>query len=170
MPRPRGLEFGASSGSWVRGGCICVIVGLVFAVIGVAGVIHAWPEWSKLPISARGMAVVFGAFAVVGSWVVALGLADVIQCDDRKIILSDDALYTPRFFFGHSAISYDKIDQVRLNADDREIVITLVGRLLGGHIISTGDFASDEEVARFIEDLRRRVENAKRPPESPPTS
>lgn len=148
MARPQGMEFGVGPAHRIVTGAICIAVGLLFLLLGTAGIVHVLDRWPK---PAVGPGVVAALFVLGGLLVSVSGLFAVIKRHEARIILAEDAVHVGPYY---TAIPYRDITGVSRGTDG-EVMLKRVGRFLGYNLPPF--FASEAEVARFIDELTHRI-------------
>ena len=165
MPRPIGLEFGFSPRQWIFGGLVCCAAGCVLVFVG--GVVLFAPGVE--PDAPRSVAdvvfILLGSFGI-GAAAVLTGVRSILKRRDFTIILGDHAVHVGPGYH-RSTVAYRDITGVTRGTGG-EVLVWRAGRFFGVTIPNW--FASEEEASRFIEELKKRVENAKRLTESPPAT
>ena len=160
MPRPHGVEFGTRPGQWIMAGLVCGLGGGVFVLLGGALLIAAC-DGSFTDHDVTGI-----VFLLIGLVAALTGASVVVKRRDFTIVLSDHAVHVGPYY-ERETIPFREISGVVRGVDD-DVCLERTDRVFLYRLPNY--FASDAEANRFTEELKKRVENAKRSPGNPPAT
>lgn len=152
LPRPEGLAFGMSPRACVVGGIIAIVCGGVFALVGGAFFL-AYATRADAPVNC----LVFGsAFLAPGCVVALAGLQYIVRRHEFVVVLTDYAVHVGPGY--RRSVAYRDIKRVSRGTDG-DVYCHRANSMHGFKIPDY--FGSTEEANRFVEELNRRVEQAK---------